>query len=164
MRQEFFDVVDDDDNVIGRATRQECHRKQHIHRAVHVFIFNRKGEMLLQKRSRSKDLNPNKWTSSASGHLMPGERYTGAAHRELEEELGIKTSLRCVHKFRKRVRNDYENTKLFVGFHEGPFRPDRKEVQKVSFFRKEAIRKKMKEDRSIFTPGFLQAFGIFFRR
>jgi 16S rRNA (adenine1518-N6/adenine1519-N6)-dimethyltransferase len=87
--EEIFDVVDADDQVVGQATRREVHEKNLLHRAVHVFVVNRHGEVLLQKRSRFKDAHPGVWDSSVAGHLDAGESYDSAAVRELEEEMGI---------------------------------------------------------------------------
>lgn len=86
---EMFDVVDENDNVLRQATRREVHEQGLIHRAVHVLVFNKKHDCLLQKRSRLKDRQPGVWDSSAAGHLDAGEDYETAARRELEEELGI---------------------------------------------------------------------------
>ena len=86
---EIFDVVDERDQVIGRERRAEVHARDLRHRAVHVFVRNKYGEILLQKRSRLKDKHPGVWDSSASGHLDSGEEYDHCATRELEEELGI---------------------------------------------------------------------------
>ena len=86
---EVFDVVDDADEVTGQATRREVHERNLLHRAVHVFVLNRHGELLLQKRSRFKDVHPGVWDSSVAGHLDAGESYAAAAIRELHEEMGI---------------------------------------------------------------------------
>lgn len=86
---EIFDVVDENDRVIGRERRADVHARDLRHRAVHVFVWNKYGEIFLQKRSRLKDKHPGVWDSSASGHLDSGEDYETCATRELEEELGI---------------------------------------------------------------------------
>tara|TARA_R100000027_G_scaffold38198_2_gene28176 strand:- start:3738 stop:4259 length:522 start_codon:yes stop_codon:yes gene_type:complete len=86
---EWFDVVDENDRVIGKETRGEVHRKKLLHRAIHVFVFNSSGQLYLQKRSATKDTAPNRWVSSCSGHVDSGEDYETAARRELGEELGI---------------------------------------------------------------------------
>lgn len=87
--EEVFDVVDARDQVTGSLSRSEVHRLGLRHRAVHVFVFNRAGQVFLQKRSRSKDSNPGHWDSSVSGHVDSGEDYDTAARREFGEELGI---------------------------------------------------------------------------
>ncbi|MEP4078757.1 16S rRNA (adenine(1518)-N(6)/adenine(1519)-N(6))-dimethyltransferase RsmA [Haloferula sp.] len=87
--EELFDVVDAEDQVTGTATRAEVHEKGMLHRAVHIFAINRRGDLLLQKRSRLKDAHPGVWDSSVSGHLDAGEDYLDAARREMGEEMGI---------------------------------------------------------------------------
>ena len=86
---EWFDVVDERDAVVGRARRREVHAQGLWHRAVHVLVFDAGGRVLLQKRSLAKDLSPGKWDSSCSGHLDAGEDYDAAAGRELREEIGV---------------------------------------------------------------------------
>jgi len=86
--EELFDVVDEDDRTLRRERREVVHAEGLLHRAVHVFLFNKRGEVFLQKRSRLKDTHPGKWDSSAAGHLDAGEDYDAAARRELAEELG----------------------------------------------------------------------------
>ena len=89
-REEWFDVVNERDEVIGRATRREVHATGRWHRAVHVMVFEASGRVFLQKRSMLKDLSPGLWDSSCSGHLDAGEDYDAAAVRELGEEIGVK--------------------------------------------------------------------------
>jgi isopentenyl-diphosphate delta-isomerase type 1 len=89
MSEEIFDVVNDQDEVIGRCPRSEIHRLKLKHRAVHVLVFNSRGDLFLQKRSMKKDCFPGTWDSSASGHLDSGESYDSCAIRELGEELGL---------------------------------------------------------------------------
>src|SRR5687767_7689494 len=86
---ELFDVCDAENRVIGQAPRGEVHARGLLHRAVHIFVLNSRGELLLHRRSTLKDEYPLRITSSASGHLGVGEDYAAAAARELEEELGI---------------------------------------------------------------------------
>jgi 16S rRNA (adenine1518-N6/adenine1519-N6)-dimethyltransferase len=86
---EVFDVVDEQDLPVGTATRAEIHRRGLLHRAVHVLVFNKRGDLLLQQRSMFKDVHPGVWGSSVSGHLDAGEGYLAAALREMNEEMGI---------------------------------------------------------------------------
>jgi isopentenyldiphosphate isomerase len=86
---ELFDVVDDHDTVIEQRPRSEVHQRGLQHRAVHVLIFNQRGELFLQQRSRTKECFPGRWDSSASGHLASGEAYDACAVREVREELGV---------------------------------------------------------------------------
>jgi isopentenyl-diphosphate delta-isomerase type 1 len=89
---EIFDVVDEHDCVIGEAPRAEVHARQLRHRAVHVLLFNGRGEVFIQKRAASKDTFPRCYDSSASGHLNRGEDYDSCARREIQEELGLVVS------------------------------------------------------------------------
>ncbi|MBU6400420.1 MAG: NUDIX domain-containing protein [Verrucomicrobia bacterium] len=89
MGEEIFDVVNGRDQVIGQGARGEVHRLGLKHRAVHVLVFNARGELFLQKRSMKKDNHPGVWDSSASGHVDHGETYDACAVRELREELGL---------------------------------------------------------------------------
>src|SRR5215207_3811769 len=88
--EEWFDVVNERDEVIRRATRREVHATGLWHRAVHILVFDAAGLVFLQKRSMLKDLSPGLWDSSCSGHLDAGEDYDVAAVRELGEEIGVK--------------------------------------------------------------------------
>src|SRR5690606_15702831 len=80
---ELFDVVNERDEVTGRATRKAVHRERLLHRAVHALAFDREGRVFLQKRSLLKDTSPGCWDSSCSGHLDSGEPYDIAVVREL---------------------------------------------------------------------------------
>ncbi len=93
MTEEMFDVVDQEDKVLFQSPRSVVHANHWLHRAVHIFVFNSRGELLIHRRSATKDEAPLKYTSSASGHLSAGEDYATAAVRELEEELGLKTTV-----------------------------------------------------------------------
>ena len=88
--EEWFDVVNERDEPVGRATRRVVHATGLLHRAVHVLVFDAAERVFLQKRSMTKDLSPGLWDSSCSGHLDAGEDYDSAARRELGEELGVR--------------------------------------------------------------------------
>lgn len=87
--EELFDVVDEDDQTLRAEARSMVHREKLMHRAVHVFVFNRAGQLYVQRRALSKDSAPGKWCSSCSGHVNSGEDYDAAASRELGEEIGL---------------------------------------------------------------------------
>ena len=93
MSEEWFDVVNERDEVTGRALRREVHARGLWHRAVHVLVFDDDGRVFLQKRTMKKDMSPGLWDSSCSGHVDSGEDYDAAATRELGEELGIAREL-----------------------------------------------------------------------
>ena len=113
MPQELFDVVDEADHVIGVAPRSEVHARRWWHRAVHIFVRNTRGELLIHLRTPTKDEYPNCYTSSASGHVDSGETYSVAAQRELREELGLAGPLRELQKFPASAEMCYEHTMLY---------------------------------------------------
>ena len=87
---DIFDVVDMSDRVLRQEPRSVVHREKLLHRAIHVFVFNKAGQLYLQRRSMAKDTAPGKWMSSCSGHVDTGEDYDEATRRELIEELGLR--------------------------------------------------------------------------
>lgn len=123
MAEEFFDVVNERDEPVGRATRREVHARGLWHRAVHVLVFNSAGRVFLQKRSMKKDLSPGLWDSSCSGHLDAGEGYNAAAVRELGEELGLFLPAPPERWIRIEARPEtgWEFCWIYRLRHEGPF-------------------------------------------
>lgn len=163
MEEEHFEVVNEANRIIGRAKRSECHKKNLIHKAVLIFIFNNEGKILLQKRSKSKDLYKGYWTSSASGHLDPGESYLKAAKRELKEELGIRIPIRQSFFVKLRQKIDSENLRLFIGKSNGPFNFNKKEIKKIDFFSISEIKEMIKRGEK-FTPQFLVVFKTYLEK
>jgi isopentenyl-diphosphate delta-isomerase len=99
--------------MIGQATRSEVHAQNLLHRAANIFMFNTNGQLLLQKRSATKDQFSLCYTSSASGHLDAGKTYEQDALRELEEELDLKCSLEYLGKLSASAETAYEHSVLF---------------------------------------------------
>src|SRR5580698_9417315 len=129
MSEEIFDVVNDRDEVIGQTPRREVHRLGLKHRAVHVLVFNARGEIFLQKRSMTKDTSPGLWDSSASGHVDSGEDYDTCAIRELREEIGLEPPpLRRLFKIAAGAETDQEHVWAYRCESEGPFTLDREEI------------------------------------
>ncbi|MCD8533488.1 MAG: NUDIX domain-containing protein [Verrucomicrobia bacterium] len=120
---EFFDVVDENDEVIGRERRPIVHAKNLLHRAVHGFVFSDSGQLFLQKRSQSKDTYPGTWDSSFSGHVDSGENYDQTAIREAAEELGLllKAAPQRVLKVQACPQTGFEFTWLYQVYNNGPF-------------------------------------------
>ena len=90
---EYFDWVDRHDQVIGVTSRDDAHRLNLFHRAVHIYACGESGGLILQKRSMAKDIEPGLWTVSCSGHVDRGESFEKAAVREIKEELGVAVSV-----------------------------------------------------------------------
>ena len=90
MKKEYFDVLDENGNKTGETKlRNEVHRDGDWHKAVHIWIINDKGDILLQRRCATKDSNPNMLDISCAGHLTAGDDSLTGAIRELKEELNI---------------------------------------------------------------------------
>jgi 16S rRNA (adenine1518-N6/adenine1519-N6)-dimethyltransferase len=151
---EKFDVVDENDNVIGTRLRSVVHEKNLLHRAVHILVFNKAGELLMQKRSAWKDREPLKWDSSAAGHLEPGESYADGAARETEEELGIRCELTPIGKIRACSNTGQEFVEVFTARHEGPFVLPPSEIEDAAFFPTSVVKDWMAARPQDFAPGF----------
>ncbi len=151
-QQEMFIVVDENDMVLGYKTRYECHHdKTLIHRSAGLVIFNDRGEILLQKRSLTKDTYPGFYTLSASGHVNKGETPAEAITREAIEEIGAHIQPEFKMKFLYEDPRETEIDYLFTTQHDGPFLPNPLEVEEVAFFSLEEV-KQMKD---VLTPGAL---------
>jgi isopentenyldiphosphate isomerase len=88
--EEWFPVVNEQGETVGRATRRECHcGTKLLHPVVHLHVFNARGELYLQKRPLHKDMQPGKWDTAVGGHVDYGETAADALRREASEELGI---------------------------------------------------------------------------
>lgn len=157
MSEEIFDVVNERDEVIGRETRREVHRIGLKHRAVHVFVFNARGEVFLQKRSITKDTHPGVWDSSASGHLDCGEDYDACVMRELREEIGLKLSEcpRRVFKVSPCDETGQEFVWLYRCSDEGPFTLHPEEIERGDWFTSERVTEWIEERPQDFAPAFV---------
>lgn len=133
----LLDIVDAQDRVIGRGTREEVHSQHHLHRAVHIFVLRDDGAIYLQKRSPNKDSSPNRWDSSCSGHVDAGESYDQAAVRELQEELGIEANpaeLQKLQFFDACGETDQEFVTLYRLHWSGPIQPNPVEITEGNWF------------------------------
>ena len=128
--KEWLDVVDENDEVVGRERRGEVHARGLMHRSAQVLVFNAAGELFLQKRSEHKDEFPGLWDSSAAGHVDAGEDYIDCARRELAEELGITAPVELQPLFRLPASADtgWEHCSVFRCHYDGPLRLDEHEV------------------------------------
>ena len=155
---EIFDVVDEDDRVIGQRPRGEVHREKLRHRAVHIFVFNEHGELFLQRRSRWKDVHPRGWDSSAAGHVNSGDDYASTAPRELEEELGVIAALTEIGSVSACAGTGWEFVKIYRAEHNGPFRLPPAEIECGGFFTVEQIDRWIAARPGDFASGFLECW------
>ena len=141
MSEEIFDVVNEHDEVIDQKPRSVVHAKGLLHRAVHVLVFNAKGEVFLQKRSMKKDRQPGVWDSSASGHVDAGEAYDVCAERELKEEIGLRLMGPLTHVFKINAckETDQEFVWVYRCENEGPFQLHPDEIDEGGWFSPEYV-------------------------
>ena len=158
---EIFDVVDENDIPVGTSTRVEVHAKNLIHRAVHVFVLNRNGDLYLQKRSRLKDMNPGVWDSSVSGHLDAGEDYLQAAVRELGEEIGIDANaedLEHIAAVKPSFETGWEHIHVFLTRHSGAVNFPAAEIESMIPFPIAEIKAWIAASPEDFSPAFRMLF------
>lgn len=165
MREEIFDVVNERDEVIGQRPRHEVHRLGLMHRAVHVLVFNSRGQVFLQKRSMNKDRQPGLWDSSSSGHVDSGEDYDTCAVRELGEELGLRPSAppHPLFKLPASAQTDQEHVWVYRCQAEGPFTLHPDEIERGDWFAPEAVTRWMAERPQDFATALLVIWEKVFR-
>ncbi|MBK1829800.1 ribosomal RNA small subunit methyltransferase A [Verrucomicrobiaceae bacterium R5-34] len=159
---ELFDVVDEHDEVLKQETRDTVHRENLLHRAVHMFVFNKRKELFLQKRSRLKDVHPGVWDSSAAGHLNAGEDYEPTAVRELEEELGIQDAeVQEVARIAPSEQTGWEHIRLYLCRHDGAMRFPCSEVESGEWFSMDDVREWIALRPQDFASGFIECWQAF---
>jgi isopentenyldiphosphate isomerase len=156
MSDELFDVVNERDEVIDRKPRGEVHRLGLRHRAVHVLVFNARGQVFLQKRSLTKDRQPGLWDSSVSGHVGAGESYDAAAARELQEEIGLHSDVtpRRLFKIDACPETDQEFVWVYCCQAEGPFVLDPEEIDRGEWFSTAEVSGRLRERPEEFVGAF----------
>jgi len=156
---EIFDVVDENDALTGQATRGEVHEKNLLHRAVHVLVFNKRGDVLLQKRSLLKDNHPGVWDSSVSGHLDSGENYETAAIRELDEEMGIRdVTIEEIARVRPSAQTGWEHICVFKTGYDGNIRFPAAEIDAALWFPVDELHAWTAARPEDFSTGFLECW------
>jgi isopentenyldiphosphate isomerase len=152
--QELFDIVDETDGVIGTASRNEVHGNPNlIHRVTHVLVFNSTGQLYLQKRVESKDVQPGKWDTSVGGHVDAGEQYEQAAVREMSEELGISGIVpRRLYGYLHRNEFESEMVATYLVEWDGMISVQPEEISEGRFW---DLREIDRADPGLFTPNFL---------
>ena len=126
-------LVDEHDRALGSGEKLSVHRDGRLHRAVSVFVFDRGGRMLLQRRAAAKYHSPGLWSNTCCGHPRPGEHVEDAAHRRLREEMGFDCRLAPAFDFayRTALANglfEHEYDHVFVGQFGGTPTPNPDEV------------------------------------
>lgn len=127
--EEIVEIVDRDNNSIGAVSRRIMRQQGLIHRASYILVFNRSGELFLQKRTMSKDIYPGFWDLAAGGVVLAGESYEESAKRELREELGVAgVQLRRLFDQYYEDENNKVWGRIFACTSEGPFTLQAEEI------------------------------------
>jgi len=157
MSEEIFDVVNERDEVVGRASRREVHARGLWHRAVHVLVFNARGEVFLQKRSMKKDTAAGLWDSSSSGHVDAGEDYDACAVRELREEIGLVVAHPPERRFKISAgpETGWEFCWIYRCAAEGPFQLHPDEIETGAWFTVEKVTARVQERPQDFASSFV---------
>ncbi|GGK06790.1 NUDIX hydrolase [Parabacteroides faecis] len=162
MEEEWFPLVNEEGETIGKATRRECHSgSKQLHPVIHLHIFNEVGELYLQKRSMNKDIQPGKWDTAVGGHIDYGETVEEALRREVREELGITEftpQFMTRYIFESTIEKELVNT--FRTVYNGEIQPDTEELDGGRFWLMEDIKTNL--GKNVFTPNFEQEFRRLF--
>jgi isopentenyl-diphosphate delta-isomerase len=163
MNEEKVILVNESDEPSGTMEKAEAHRKAKLHRAFSIFIFNAKGEMLLQQRAFHKYHSGGLWSNACCSHPFPGEETQTAAERRLKEEMGFKTPLKKIFDFVYKAELDnglteYEFDHVFAGEYEGVINPDPEEINDYCYKDPEEIKQSLQSHPQKYTVWFHLVF------
>ncbi|MDY3343919.1 isopentenyl-diphosphate Delta-isomerase [Riemerella anatipestifer] len=152
-------LVNPKDEVLGVMEKLQAHRGGFLHRAFSVFLFNTKGEMLLQRRAGVKYHSPRLWTNAVCSHPRLGESYKAGAQRRLIEELGIDADISEKFSFIYKAEVgdnlwEHELDYVFTGIYEGDFNLNPEEVSEIRYISMEALDKELEANPEQFTEWF----------
>lgn len=158
---EYFDIVDEQDRVVGRASRQEAHARGLLHRAVHILVKGSDGRIFLQKRSLLKDTAKGLWDSSCSGHVDSGEDYDTAATRELQEELGLSGAHpRRLLRIEACQATGWEFVWVYALRSDGPFVLPPEEIECGAWMTPEQIDQSVSAQAHLYAKSFLHIWNL----
>lgn len=156
-------LVDEHDNPVGTLEKLEAHRQGLRHRAISVYLFNRAGELLLQRRAQGKYHCGGLWSNSCCGHPYPDEPARGAAERRLAEEMGVRVPLRKLFEFSYclelpggMTENEYGH--IFGAVDDQPPHPDPEEADDFRYISLQDLEAELLADPQRFTPWFLLCY------
>ncbi len=152
-------LVDELDNQLGLMPKMQAHEKAVLHRAFSVFIFNDKGELMLQQRAAHKYHSPLLWTNTCCSHQRDGESNIEAGKRRLIEEMGFKTNLKEIFSFVYKAQFDnglteHELDHVMIGNFNGVPKINPDEVASYKWMTLEAVKKDIELQPNIYTAWF----------
>ena len=152
--------MDTQDNVVGHLDKSSCHDGAGIlHRAFSLFIFNDKGELLLQQRASSKRLWPRFWSNSCCSHPREGETMEEAVQRRCEQELGFRTPMRFLYKFEYHAQfgalgSEHELCSVYTGIFSGEPVINATEIEAWQWLAPAELDRRLAQNPETFTPWF----------
>lgn len=151
-------LVDKDDKEVGIEEKLRAHQNGgHLHRAFSIFVFNSKGETLLQRRAIGKYHGGGLWTNTTCSHPRPGEGIIDAAHRRLKEEMGFDCEINEVFNFVYRADmgnglTEHEYDHVIFGRFEGKPKPNPDEVSDWKWIKLESLAQDVDKDPAKYSP------------
>jgi isopentenyldiphosphate isomerase len=141
MQDEILEIVDIEGKIIGVASRLQFHSQTYLlHKVIHVLVFNSEGELLLQKRSKNKDIFSGKWDTSVGGHVLLDENIFNAAKRETKEELGfIPEELHFLYSYIFSGSLEREFVYTFSTTFSGNYEFNKEEIDEIRFWKFEEM-------------------------
>lgn len=162
-------IVDDNDQPVGKASFDEADKKGLIRRIVRLMLENRRGQVLLQKRSQTELVYPGRWDNSVAGHVDFGEVNEQAVAREAFEELGIKNfkPKKAGHYYNEVTRGKYKVKKFNhvykADYEDTPKNYSKDEVAGVQWFDIATIKQMIAQGPEQFTDGVLEVIGRYYK-
>lgn len=156
-------LVDEQDHFLGEMEKNAAHKNGILHRAISVFIFNDKGELLLQRRALSKYHSGGLWTNTCCTHPRSNETILAAAVRRLKEEMGITATAEKAFDFiyRRRVNDtmiENELDHVLIGYCNADPSPNKEEVSEWKFLPIDVIERDLKDNGEEYTVWFQISF------
>jgi len=166
-KKSYLILVDKNGKEIRKGEKLKVHQEGKLHRAFSIFIFNKKGELLLQKRAKSKYHSSGLWSNTCCSHPRPGFDIKEEAKRRLKEEMGIETDLKEIFSFIYKAKVgeliEHEFDYVFIGNFDGQPKPNKKEVDDWKWLNKKDLEKEIKANPEKYTPWLKIIFNKVFR-